>query len=1440
MANPRGRITPPVNTGLDITQHILRSDELSGLTTYTGQPTNLDDHNDDNTAQDLNTDYYLQGSQNDDRPATPLVNIDLQPQYIEEDLHLDNNKLNILSWNIGGILQHAAQLQKCLETNKYDVIALQEIRCCFAALNKIRLEDYNIFAQASSRPKHRQGLLIAVRKTIPAAYRIKTDDISPFEKLVVRVDTPNGNIDIVNLYLSPSQQREFTFMSKKHPNNPNTIYVGDFNTNHSTWSNRRNHITMLHERAHNIIKDINDNNLHILNLDKTPTTQGRNVYDLAIATTNVAARADTKVIEHMCGDRHYPLSIHLNVDKHNLESSFQSRYKLEATNWETYAEGVDKILEKHDTLSKVQEEFESDIQPEIDIDQWNELLTKALQEAGELYIPKTKPSNKPQKLWYWNKKCEDIRNQINRVNKLIKNTKVITPSLTALRRQLVKQAKTIYLDSQREAWGKICQSLSLESNDSVVWQRIRYIYSKGHRPIPTPFADPKQKAEDLAAQFANRSSFANFDQESVDHLHQVNDKRSHHITQALTEQDPETDQDFTTGEFLKANNTCKNRSAPGEDAIPYAMLKNAGPIAKAHILHMYNKSYRIRKLPKKWKTAQQIPLPKPHDKTQFRPISLLTTMSKNLERIIHDRLIAKTQNKFHPNLIGFRNKRGTTDGLATLAAHASQTIFGDNYTVGRKCFAVFVDLEKAFEMANATVILYQLTKLGVKGNLLAWIQDYLKDRKGTVKIQDATSQEYLFENGTPQGSVLSPFLYNVLINALLNYKFPSQIKVISYADDILMVSNTTRVVFLQKALKILTKACADLGLKINVNKTKAMIFSKGAIQKLPKLYINGQQLEFVRSFKYLGIIFQSNYSFTKHLAYIKQKFSRKFSILKMLAGASWGTSIQSLITYYKGAIRPVIEYGAQIFINSKTYFRQQLETMQRRCLRLIFRARYHTYGDYLLLEAGITPIYTRIKTLACKWYVKTACSQLPHVLHPIMTKIHAKNQPVPPDHAILMNVIHNEFIQMDNINTLEYKDQLANQDYPSQYDKDNPPPSPILFEPILADLPNTSSIEFSPWEPLPPNLSIEIKTLPKAKAELTTDELKFAAATHELDIEIYLARNSGAMALYTDASTNSASMKAAFAIVPYHGNKFHINESKVYQADYGLSIMTLEMAALHKALLTIQQNYYLYDNIIICTDALSAIHAFIQAPIQDNIELITNMRNILTSLHEKNINIRIKWTPSHIGIRGNELADYYASHATSAATHMDYEHTLSIETASVPISLSSLYARIKDYFTQNAFGTLMGPIQDSDDLDKIRPYPITKKFRKFRNILNFNTTNLVQYLRIKFDAEHYCMYHHETYCQYCDAPFSTKHYLLDCPATYLYRQEIIQLCPQKYWDESIVNRIRMLIDTVYTDSSPFKDLLDKQPPNWYCLHEHKQVYDVADFDCTDKYQVPRM
>ncbi|XP_064096330.1 uncharacterized protein LOC135208112 [Macrobrachium nipponense] len=133
----------------------------------------------------------------------------------------------------------------------------------------------------------------------------------------------------------------------------------------------------------------------------------------------------------------------------------------------------------------------------------------------------------------------------------------------------------------------------------------------------------------------------------------------------------------------------------------------------------------------------------------------------------------------------------------------------------RKAIVVFLDLEKAYELASAAAILEALADKAVKGNLLAWAKGYMQNRQARVTFQGASSDFLNLENGTPQGGILSPFLFNVLMEKLATTTLPNGVEIFIYADDVCLVSTDRH-----RSHQNMQSACKDLGLKITLQRQK--------------------------------------------------------------------------------------------------------------------------------------------------------------------------------------------------------------------------------------------------------------------------------------------------------------------------------------------------------------------------------------------------------------------------------------------------------------------------------------------------------------------------------------------------------------------------------------------------------------------------------------------
>ena len=318
--------------------------------------------------------------------------------------------------------------------------------------------------------------------------------------------------------------------------------------------------------------------------------------------------------------------------------------------------------------------------------------------------------------------------------------------------------------------------------------------------------------------------------------------------------------------------------------------------------------------------------------SNLRPVSLLPLPGKLIEKIVHTRLYTF----FEENSVldekqgGFRRGHCTTATTAKRTEDLYQSINNKELTV-----ATFMDLRKAFDTVDHTILLSKLDKLGVKGLPHNWLSSYLNNRTQATIANNSMSNQLSIHCGVPQGSILGPLLFLVYINDLGRVLESCRFQL--YADDTVIYlsgNNTlTTVAKIQEDITRLYEWCSRNRLTINIQKTKAMIIgSKSLIKKCnpPSIKLGTNIIEYVKSYKYLGITLDQTLTFNNHINRLIQTLSHKaYQLAKIRRYINEETSLK----IYKAMIIPYLDYGDIIYDAAPLKQLEKLQKIQNRCLR---------------------------------------------------------------------------------------------------------------------------------------------------------------------------------------------------------------------------------------------------------------------------------------------------------------------------------------------------------------------------------------------------------------------------------------------------------------------------------------------------------------------------
>lgn len=717
-------------------------------------------------------------------------------------------KLNIVQWNIRSVYAHLAELKNFINKYDIDIICLQET--FLKPHQTLNIKGYSV--ERKDRDSGTGGgILLCIKNSIK--YNKIDTDLEAFQCIDL-YNNRKSKIRLIHGYIRPLEAFDYKELEPLLLNT-NTIILGDFNAHSELWSHGKTNSagklleSFLQNKDLTLLNDGQGTYLYHTGKESSP--------DVTLATSDLYLNSTWKAIKNNMRSDHFPIIIsvnaHADTDLNTIE-----RYSFKKTNWEKYKEDSSKYI--NNTLNSDSNQ------------QFYDNLVSALTELAKKHCTKTSSRNKQKRVPYWDNNCKEA---VKKRNKLYKQYRKTKEQETCIEYKKAKaETQKIIRNTQAQYWETYCNSLTDTSKLSDVWKRAKSMTGKKastHIPVikqnSSLYITDIEKAEAFGSYISKASSSTHFDKKFLRHRAQ----RQKKWESTIVNDNPalqHLNTPFQLHELRTALSQCKNNSAPGEDQITYEMLKHLSNTAMKYILELYNKLWRDNTLPAQWKESIVIPILKSGQESSninsYRPISLTATMCKLMERLVTNRLIwhLEKNNILTSNQTGFRKYKNSIDQLLRLHDDANKSLITGQYTS-----AIMLDFTKAFDLLWREGLMYKIRKQGLSGNIYNFINNFLTDRSIKVRIGNTHSQNYKLENGTPQGSVISPLLFILMIN---DFPTSNDIKTSLYADDSCIWKNGSNIKYIQSKLQIhlnkITNWCNKWGFIISPKKPRQLFSLK--------------------------------------------------------------------------------------------------------------------------------------------------------------------------------------------------------------------------------------------------------------------------------------------------------------------------------------------------------------------------------------------------------------------------------------------------------------------------------------------------------------------------------------------------------------------------------------------------------------------------------------
>ena len=838
------------------------------------------------------------------------------------------------------------------------------------------------------------------------------------------------------------------------------------------------------------------------------------------------------------------------------------------TDWEKF----DEILANNPNLHN------TELNTTTDIDCKVETINTALKEAFEEACPITYISSAIRKPPWPTPRVEEAQRGIRR--KLITARKNKSNSTWLVLRESNKQYNKIVSHAQRDAWKTFCKDTESIKESA----RMNKILKSCN--------DNKEKLEAVYKQNGELTTNAEETLEAMASTHfkesasppPVIPANPHHISQDLL------NKIYSPDRLEKAVGSFEPFKAAGPDTLKPIIIQKAWNHIKDITRTIMSKNHETQHIPTLWRNSLGIFLPKPgksdyNNPKSFRTITLSPVMLKLQEKVIlwhmqHDLKIAKDGNK---RQFGFKKDCSTEAALHKVTHLIERRIAKKGFVLG-----VFLDIEAAFDNVSFKAISEAIKATKVDPATAQWITNMVTHRFIRINHKGVTKTTRV-RRGCPQGGILSPFLWNLVVDDLLAYSArdtPCYLQ--AFADDLVSLAegNDLDVIWdrTRRTINTIENWCQTKELSISALKTKVVMFTWNTKWTLRPIKVGNTTIGLSTSAKFLGVTLDSKLNFNEHITNITRKATASLMQCRRAVGPTWGLTPKTCSWMYTTIIRPILTYCSSIWIRATQtqYNATKLKRVQALALRIMTGAMPSTPFTALDYLTNTPDIIIYLKGEAAKGAARL------RAYDSWSLETHAPNKGTIKAHT----TINNEFMADLNIHQKEKWDLSK--------------PTLNLERNFTVTTPGDNSTEY------------------RNNLQQTIDNL-----------------TSDIITCYTDGSDTDTGCGAGYIITTDNNNTI-LHENSFRLPDF-CTVFQAELTAIREACTYLATTTN--KHIIIWTDSLSSIQAVSALSIRS--KTTRECYDALNTLGTSNT-VELRWIAAHTGLWGNERADELAKLGTTS------------------------------------------------------------------------------------------------------------------------------------------------------------------------------------------------